>query len=85
MGSPIPIRRDMPEIPNHLHFTVCQDRFGRWLAIEDRDLAGGLFASKEAALRFCAFESNHAPGAVELVADEAAARRGIPHLAVVRG
>lgn len=74
----------MPEVPNHLHFVVCQDRYGRWLAIEDHDLAGGLFSSKEAALQYCAFESNHAPGAVDLAAGlEAVPNKGV-HLAVVR-
>lgn len=57
----------MPAIPNRLHFVVRQDRFGRWIAVEDHDLAGGLFASEEAALRYCTAESSHAPGAVEIV------------------
>lgn len=71
--------------PNYMHFVVCQDRFGRWIAIEDRDLAGGLFTSKEAALQYCEFESNNAPGAVELLASmERLPNKALPHLAIVR-
>lgn len=79
------LRQTISTASNHLHFVVCQDRFGRWIAIEDHDLAGGLFSTKEAALQYCAFESNHAVGAVEL-ADGLAMlpSKAMPHLSVVR-
>jgi hypothetical protein len=53
--------------PCGLHFTVQQDHFGRWIATEDNDRAGGVFSSRDAALRYCAAESGHAEGAVDLV------------------
>ena len=52
-------------VPTHLHFVVGQDREGYWLAIEMHGRGGGLFISREAALKYAEFETDHQPGAVE--------------------
>ena len=48
------------------HFVVGQDARGCWLAIETHNLGGGIFKSREDALRFVDFETGHRPGAIEL-------------------
>ncbi len=48
------------------HFVVGQDPRGQWLAIETHHLGGGLFKSRQHALRFVGFETDHRPGAVEI-------------------
>ncbi|WP_162375434.1 RAG2 PHD domain containing protein [Ancylobacter sp. TS-1] len=51
---------------HHLHFLVGQDRQGHWLAVERHGLAGGIFATREAALRYARDESQRRPGTVRL-------------------
>lgn len=51
---------------SHLRFLVGQDREGHWLAVERHGLAGGIFATREAALRYATDESRRRPGAVRL-------------------
>jgi hypothetical protein len=48
------------------HFIVGQDPHGWWLAIETHNLGGGLFKSRQDALHFVGFETDHRPGAFEL-------------------
>jgi hypothetical protein len=40
-----------------LHFVVGQDRRGNWVVTETHGLYGGIFCSKDAALRFAKFET----------------------------
>jgi hypothetical protein len=40
-----------------LHFVVGQDRSGNWVVTETHGLYGGIFCSKDAALRFAKFET----------------------------
>jgi hypothetical protein len=40
-----------------LHFVVGQDRSGHWVVTETHGLYGGIFCSKDAALRFAKFET----------------------------
>ena len=50
-------------------FLVGQDRAGHWLALETHGLAGGIFSTRDAALHYAAFESNHRPDAVRVCAE----------------
>ncbi len=52
-------------VPTHLHFVIGQDQEGYWLAVETHGRGGGLFISREAALKYAEFETDHRPGAVE--------------------
>ena len=45
-------------------YLVGQDRAGRWLAMEVQGRGGGMFASREAAMRFAGAETAWRPGAV---------------------
>ena len=45
-------------------YKVGRDRAGRWLAMEVEGRGGGMFASREAALRFAGSETEWRPGAV---------------------
>jgi hypothetical protein len=40
-----------------LHFVVGQDRRGNWVVTETHGLYGGIFCSRDAALRFAKFET----------------------------
>lgn len=53
-------------VKNHLRFLVGRDEAGRWLALEDHGLAGGIFATKEAALHYASAETGRRPGGVRL-------------------
>lgn len=53
-------------VANRLRFLVGRDEAGRWLALEDHGLAGGIFASKEAALHYAVAETGRRPGGVRL-------------------
>ena len=46
------------------NYHVGQDGAGRWLAMESSGRGGGMFATREAALRFARRETSHRPGAV---------------------
>ena len=50
-------------------FVVGRDNEGHWLAVATHGLGGGLFASKEAALRYANFETDRREGAVAVVAE----------------
>ena len=49
---------------NTIAFLVGQDRDGHWLAVETHGLGGGIFASRDKALRYARDESHRQPGAV---------------------
>ncbi len=49
----------------HAHrFMVGRDPQGRWVVSDELGMVGGIFADKEAAVRFALAESDHMPGAV---------------------
>ncbi|WP_432287471.1 hypothetical protein SLT36_11200 [Aminobacter sp. BA135] len=49
----------------HAHrFMVGRDPQGRWVVSDELGKVGGIFADKEAAVRFALAESDHMPGAV---------------------
>jgi|HubBroStandDraft_4_1064222.scaffolds.fasta_scaffold588703_1 hypothetical protein len=52
-----------------LHFVVGQDHSGHWVVTETHGLYGGIFCSKEAALRFAKFESAARPGDCALTSE----------------
>jgi hypothetical protein len=45
------------ELTDPLHFVVGQDGSGNWIVTETHGLYGGIFCSKDAALRFAKFET----------------------------
>jgi len=47
-------------------FVVGQDREGHWVACEIHGWGGGWFRSREDALHYAAFQSDHRPGAVRV-------------------
>ncbi|KAB1070325.1 hypothetical protein F6X51_23070 [Methylobacterium planeticum] len=49
-----------------LHFLVGQDAQGRWVAVEARGLAGGIFRSRRDAIHYAAAETRGRPDAVGL-------------------
>lgn len=55
-------------VPTHLRFIVGQDQEGYWLAIETHGRGGGVFISREAALKYAEFETDHRRGAVTCTA-----------------
>ncbi|MDX7951749.1 hypothetical protein P7D22_11275 [Lichenihabitans sp. Uapishka_5] len=50
------------------HFIIGQDETGHWLAVEAHRLNGGIFLSREEAIRYVAFETGHQADAYELSA-----------------
>lgn len=50
--SPVPL------VSEPVRFLVGQDQEGHWVARDGRGLVGGLFATRDSALRFAAFESD---------------------------
>jgi hypothetical protein len=51
----------------HPHFVVGMDAEGHWIARDRTGLVGGIFVSREAALDFAEFETDHDPDAVEVL------------------
>lgn len=49
-----------------LSFIIGQDRAGNWIVRETHGLGGGIFVSRDAALAYAGFETDHRPGAVRL-------------------
>jgi len=47
-----------------LQFVIGQDPEGRWIVAETRKRFGGMFASREAALKYATFEWGLDPGTV---------------------
>lgn len=51
--------------PDALHrFVVGRDGEGHWIARDEQGLTGGVFADRNAAVRFAAMESDHRAGAI---------------------
>ena len=53
VGQVIPIRNDRKK---PLNFVVARNSFGQWIVTERRGLYGGIFASRDAAVRFVNLE-----------------------------
>ncbi|WP_137388829.1 hypothetical protein [Rhodoligotrophos defluvii] len=51
------------------HFFVGQDNRGCWTVRDERNLVGGCFVSKDAAIHFARQETNNATGAVICMAE----------------
>ena len=47
-------------------FLVGQDGDGHWLAVETHGLGGGIFRSRDTAVRYALHESHRLPGAVRI-------------------
>jgi len=62
-----------------LHFVIGQDRRGHWIVTETHGLYGGIFCSKDAALRFAKFEAANRNGELEFTDErlELAPRRRV--------
>jgi len=50
-------------------FVVGQNCKGQWLAIESDGSGGGIFADREAAIRYASAETNRRPDAVRLAGE----------------
>jgi len=48
-------------------FMIGQDRCGNWVVQDQKRMAGGLFATRDAALRYIRSESGYQPRAVVMV------------------
>ena len=46
-------------------FRIGQDRNGLWVVAETSGASGGIFTSRDAALHYAAFETDHRPGAIQ--------------------
>ena len=57
---------DAPLTTMSAAYLVGQDRAGRWMAMEAQGRAGGLFASRDAALCYAQSETGYRPGAVSV-------------------
>jgi hypothetical protein len=63
---------DAPPPPPRREFTICRDRHGHWLAVENHGLLGGVFISLKAAERFALREAGDDPERVHVAAKEEA-------------
>lgn len=59
-------RTELPAQRQALEFVVGQDRFGAWVAVEAHGLAGGVFVSRDAAVRYVASECGKRRDAVRV-------------------
>jgi hypothetical protein len=57
----------LPNGPVQREFTICPDRHGYWLAVEDHGPLGGVFVSRKAAERFALREADDDPARVHVV------------------
>jgi hypothetical protein len=51
-------------------FMIGQDRRGNWVVQDQKRMAGGLFATRDAALRYVRSESGYQPRAVVMVSGD---------------
>lgn len=58
------LARDIHPVSTPHRFMVGRDPQGHWVVSDEQGLVGGIFADKEAAVRFALAESDHLPGAV---------------------
>lgn len=64
---------EQAEPPSWFHppvFMVGQNNRGNWVVKEQSGIGGGLFVSREAALRFVRAENNYRPHAVVMVSGD---------------
>ncbi len=61
--------QDPSPVPLGASYVVGRDAEGHWLAVETHGLGGGLFTSREAAVRYASFETDRREGAVAVVAE----------------
>jgi len=50
-------------------FMIGQDCRGNWVVQDQQGIAGGLFVTRDAALRYVRFENGHRPQAVVMVSE----------------
>lgn len=55
-------------------FIIGRDPEGRWVALEEHGLAGGLFRDRDAAAEYASFETGHRPGAVRFATEPVSLR-----------
>lgn len=67
MGQSTPASFSTPAGASTQRFLVGQDPEGHWIVRAANGLIGGLFATKQAAIRFACFETGRAPDAVLFV------------------
>jgi hypothetical protein len=58
-----------PGVREQATYLIGQDSEGHWVALETHGRGGGLFASREAAARYAAFETDRRPNAVRIVTE----------------
>ncbi|WP_269930594.1 hypothetical protein [Aminobacter sp. HY435] len=58
------LARDIHPVAACHRFMVGRDTDGHWVVSDELGMVGGIFADKEAAVRFALTESGHVPGAV---------------------
>jgi hypothetical protein len=61
---------DPDESQEPLHFVVGRDHSGLWVVTESHGLYGGIFCSKDAALRFAKFETADRRGDCAVTSDQ---------------
>jgi hypothetical protein len=52
-----------------LNFVIGQDGSGHWILVETHGLYGGIFCSKDAALRFASFETADRKGVLTITSE----------------
>ena len=67
MNAEKPPSTSIPATRSHLNFVVGRDPEGHWLAVETHGLGGGIFASRDAAVHYAAFEGCCACEAIQVV------------------
>jgi hypothetical protein len=65
-STPVPSTISAPD------YLVGRDAEGHWIVRDARGLVGGLFADRDAAIRFAEFETDHRPDAVVFVPERIA-------------
>ncbi|MBE7200040.1 MAG: RAG2 PHD domain containing protein [Parafilimonas terrae] len=64
-----PIPSPLPAAGTPLSYLVGQDGEGHWVAVETGGRAGGIFRSRQDAIRYACIETGCRPGDVKLAAD----------------
>jgi hypothetical protein len=65
--SPLPKVCPLRLCPNGTSFLIGRNGRGQWIARERHGLYGGLFVSRENAIRYALFENGHRPEAIVMV------------------
>jgi len=66
---------DLHQVPSPYHFYIRPDHHGHWIVRERRNLAGGVFLTRESAMKFALSEACGDPSHVHAKFD-AARRQG---------